>query len=263
VSDDADLPSAADSDPSEESFVPKVVRSDVPAGLPYKSYGPYLRKDFWFSCAYCTTMESEATAARMLIDHYEPQKAHPELANVYTNLMYACEPCNSRKSDRCPPPEARKDGHRFFRADEDRRLEHFAYNGVRVEPKSAVGDYTITFLSLNRKGLIRLRELRIRLMESGSFVHEGIRALRSIPPDRLPPEMRARAMRMVDSVLSRNQKLVENIDDLLTSYARSPLKDAEESGEDEAERLERERRMRKFQAMYPGNWSGRGKARGK
>ena len=40
----------------------------------------------------------------------EPQKARPDLADSYDNLMYACDECNMRKGDRCPPPEARGKG---------------------------------------------------------------------------------------------------------------------------------------------------------
>src|SRR4051794_36398673 len=102
-----------------------IVRSQQPQLENYQDYRPALRQDFFHSCAYCTMTEAEAQAVRFTIDHYEPQKARPDLVNVYANLMYACDECNSRKGDRCPPESARKDGYRFFCADLDEFLDHF------------------------------------------------------------------------------------------------------------------------------------------
>src|ERR1700722_5601923 len=94
-----------------------VTRSQVEPGKRYTEYRQPLRRDFFYSCAYCTMTEFEAQSIRMTIDHYEPRNARRDLENDYTNLMYACTVCNERKGDRYPPPEARADGKRFFRAD--------------------------------------------------------------------------------------------------------------------------------------------------
>lgn len=96
-----------------------VTRSEVPACLPYSEYRPYLRYDFICSCAYCTMTESEAQAIRFTIDHYHPQNARPDLIDEYSNLMYACDECNTRKGDRYPPTSAQTNGIRFFRPDQD------------------------------------------------------------------------------------------------------------------------------------------------
>jgi 5-methylcytosine-specific restriction endonuclease McrA len=74
--------------------------------------------------------ESEAMAIRFTIDHYEPQKARPDLVDDYTNLMYACDECNLRKGDRYPPPAARATGMRFFRPDEDVHSDQFSITGI-------------------------------------------------------------------------------------------------------------------------------------
>jgi 5-methylcytosine-specific restriction endonuclease McrA len=79
-----------------------VTRTTVPPAKHYSEYKEVLRQDFFHSCAYCTMAESEAQGIRFTIDHYEPQKARPELINYYDNLMYACEECNLRKGDRYP-----------------------------------------------------------------------------------------------------------------------------------------------------------------
>jgi hypothetical protein len=237
----------------------KVTRSAVPTTLEYKAYKRYLRKDFLWSCAYCTIMESEAQAVRMVIDHYEPVILRPDLSNVYVNLMYACDPCNARKGDRCPPLAARVEGHRFFRPDEDIRIEHFTLNGVLIESETNVGRFTIDFLDLNRRELQRIRGLRYRLLQSSTIVNEGIMALRSLPRDQIAPELRARANRVIEHLVAREPDFVEDIDELLRAYASSPLIDDDELPEDAAAKKARLERMGKTQGMFPGAWSGRRK----
>jgi HNH endonuclease len=103
-------------------------------------------------------MEAEAAAVRFTIDHYEPTSARPDLENEYNNLMYACDPCNTRKGDRYPPLAARAEGVRFFRPDEDVHSDHFELTGVRLKGKSKTGEYTVVALDLNRYMLNKLRE---------------------------------------------------------------------------------------------------------
>ena len=150
---------------------PLVVRSNPPQGENYNEYKEILRYDFFYTCAYCTMMEAEAAAVRFTIDHYEPTSAQPDLENEYNNLMYACDPCNTRKGDRYPPPAARAEGVRFFRPDEDVHSHHFELTGKRLRGKSKTGDYTIDALDLNRYMLNRLREIRIRQNRCRELCH--------------------------------------------------------------------------------------------
>ena len=179
---------------------PLVTRTDVPHGLQYGKYRDYLRHDFFYSCAYCTMSESEAQAIRFTIDHYEPRKACPELEHEYANLIYSCGECNLRKGDRCPPHKARPDGYRFFRPDQDAYPEHFQVRGVRVEPKSHAGEYSIEALDLNRLALRRLRDIRKRLTKCDQLVAEGVLALRKFHIDQLPSNVKALA---ASSIISR------------------------------------------------------------
>jgi hypothetical protein len=196
--------------------------------------------------------ECEAQARRFEIDHYEPRNAKPDLANEYANLMYSCDTCNLYKGDRCPPPEARAGGHRFFRPDQDVYSDHFVQEGITLKHRTNVGDYTITMLTLNRQPLRRLREIRERLTECHRFVAEGVLGLRHFQIDQLPRELRARALRSINQAASIAEGLEDQIDSLLRNYARSPLADPDPEADNKA--MERRTSEKKLKALYPGTW---------
>ena len=231
-----------------------VRRSEVPPDKPYKEYKPWLRYDFFYSCAYCTMSEAEAQAIRFTIDHYEPIKIRPELAHAYDNLMYCCDECNIRKGDRCPPPDARAAGVRFFRPDSDFWEDHFERSGERLEPMSSVGSYSIDALDLNRKLLRILRSLRERLTNCDVHIAEGVLALKRFPIDRLPPSVKGRAVRYIGQAITVRNDLADDIDRLLRDFARSPLIEAEPDPDLEARTQERQARLKKTEALHPGNW---------
>jgi HNH endonuclease len=229
-----------------------VTRSTVPLGLKYGEYRQTLRHDFIYSCAYCTMSEAEAQAIRFTIDHYEPKNERPDLINDYENLMYSCDECNSRKGDRCPPAEARVDGHRFFRPDQDRYQDHFHKNGVRLEAQSNTGNYSLDALDLNRLSLRRLRDIRERLHRCDRLVVEGVLGLRTFHIDRLPPDVKGKAARAIRQAVSMADKVADDIDSVLRDFARSPLIDPDPDSEARAE--ERAAKLQQRQALYPGNW---------
>jgi hypothetical protein len=198
--------------------------------------------------------ESEAQAVRFTIDHYEPRNARPDLVNDYNNLMYACGECNLRKGDRSPPPEARADGVRFFRADQDHRREHFRSNGGLVDALTRTGDYSIKALDLNRAMLRRLRNLRERLAVCDEFVAEGILALRRVRIDQLPKPTRVNVIRYREQAIAAEAVLAGYIDSLLRKQARSALLDTGPDPEEEARRKERLANLREQEALYPGKW---------
>jgi hypothetical protein len=233
-----------------------VVRSStVPTLNDYRKYKPYLQRDFLHLCAYCTMSEAEAQAIRFTIDHYEPQRSRSDLANEYSNLMYCCDECNSRKGDRSPPEEAREQLIRFFRPDTDYFDDHFKLNGIKREPMSPAGDYTIYALDLNRAMLRKLRELRKRQSLAQQAVAAGVMALRNVPLDQLPVNMRGRAAVAMARADKAASDLAHEIDDLLREHARSPLIDL--PPEPEPERRARAQRLRDLQALIPGAWRAR------
>jgi hypothetical protein len=227
-----------------------VVRSQVAAGRPYTEYKQFLRNDFFRSCAYCTVSEAEAKAINFTIDHYEAQSSRADLVNDYSNLMYCCQTCNTYKGPRHPPPEARADGNRFFRPDQDLRKEHFERDDRQLKHKTTVGHFTIVALHLNRKPLMRLRELRTRLTECDRYVIDGIMALRGYPMDSLPSDIRSIANKRIKEAMVVAVELADEIDALLREYAGSPMVDPDEEDADKA--AIRARHIKELEGMYPG-----------
>lgn len=231
-----------------------VVRSDVVPGKPYREYRQVLRHDFRYQCAYCGMTEREAQGIRMTIDHYEPRLARPDLENDYCNLMYSCDECNLRKGDRSPPQEARNDGFRFFRPDQDLADDHFEEKGIRVSEKSNTGYYSIMALDLNRQSLRRLRELRIRAEKCEASARVALAALRRFHIDQLPPILRSRALRAIHNAALAGEQISGKLDELMSGHARSPMLDAD------AEAVERRgaqaANLKSVEANYLGSWRG-------
>jgi HNH endonuclease len=241
-----------------QRLTPVVTRSrNLPTVKEYGEYLPYLRQDFWFSCAYCTMTESEARAVRFTIDHYDPAIEKPELKNEYSNLMYSCDQCNSLKGDRSPPQTEREKGWRFFRVDEDVRSEHFQLVGVRVRGTTNVGRYTVDAIDLNRESLRRIRQLRQRLIDNEGFVGEGITALASFPIDRLGPQVRGQALAAINKALELAEKVYDDFDQLLIEFAKSNLLTDGDSEEDIQRNKERLARLKNLEGISPGSWRGR------
>ncbi|MGC1407941.1 MAG: HNH endonuclease signature motif containing protein [Acetobacteraceae bacterium] len=232
-----------------------VARSVVDVGMRYPEYRQHLRHDFFFSCAYCTMAEAEAQGIRMTIDHYEPRSARRDLENDYANLMYACDQCNMLKGDRCPTPQARENGHRFFRPDQDVRRQHFAQSGIRLNSKTNVADFSIEAMDLNRHSLLRLRQIRNRVAGSVQEAAEGIMALRRLPIDRLPLEIKGKVVTTLQHAISAERTIAETIDSVLRERARSPLIDPDP--EAEAHTRERIGRLEQMEALHPGAWRQR------
>lgn len=235
-----------------EEQVPRVIRSAVPLGKGYDEYREYLRYDFWYSCGYCLITEAEAMAVRFVIDHYEPKSIRRDLEHDYANLVYACDPCNTFKGHRSPPPEARAKGYRFFKPDEDVYAIHFTISGIRLEGKTPTGEFSIDALNLNRLNLRRLRGVRRQLADCDALVTEGIAALRHVPLDKYPQPVRGRILATVNRLNVAADQLATQIDDLLRENARSGMIDPDPAKEDEARA--RASRLKAYSALFPGIW---------
>lgn len=242
---------------SSAKGVALLARTAVPPGLHYGEYRQYLRRDFYYSCAYCTMAETEAHGIAFAIDHYEPKRASPELENEYGNLLYSCDTCNVMKGDRCPPPEARAKGHRFFRPDKDIYDDHFQTEGIRIKSNTNVGNFSIDFLELNRLSLRRLREIRERLINCAPLVSEEILDIRKFKIDQLPPHVRGLALIAIRRAEAAQKEFAENIDSLLREFARSILLEPEPEAKSQAK--ERAAKSKNFRGLFPGVWQARNK----
>lgn len=231
---------------------PYVVRSPVTPGLPYGEYRQQLRRDFLYSCAYCTLTETEGGAMGFAIDHYEPQGTPGFDVDAYDNLMYSCNTCNTYKTNVAPPPTARQAGIRFYRPDVDIFSEHFSLAGLRINSTSPIGDFSIIALSLNRQGLRRVRELRARLTECHNYVAEGIRALRRVHIDQIPQNVRGRALSAIKRADTVAGEMVDEMEKLLTQLAASPLADPDPDAD--ADALRRKQEYARLKAIHPANW---------
>src|SRR5437016_10978434 len=77
----------------------------------YRSFRPYVRKDFCRRCAYCLLGERLAAGEENFeLDHFRPKSRFPGLTNDFYNLYYACHPCNRIKLDLWPPKELEERG---------------------------------------------------------------------------------------------------------------------------------------------------------
>ncbi|AEA45007.1 HNH endonuclease [Fluviicola taffensis] len=75
----------------------------------YSSYRTTLREDFENRCGYCDSLDLIRIRS-FAIDHFIPQKpkdfTHTVPPNDYYNLIYACNYCNTYKSNKWPTKDA-------------------------------------------------------------------------------------------------------------------------------------------------------------
>lgn len=234
---------------------PLVTRSQVPAGKEYTEYRVDLRYDFFYSCAYCTMSEAEAQAIRFVIDHYEPKSGDAALKDVYDNLMYCCDECNSRKGDRFPPATARSQGFRFFRPDQDAFEDHFERRDLRLKEITNIGSYSIDALDLNRNLLRRLRQIRSRLAACDELVAGGVRALRKFHIDQLPQHIKGRALKAIIEAEKTARDIEDQLDQILRDHAKSSL--IQDEPESDTRTKTRKERLKDLETIFPGVWRGR------
>jgi hypothetical protein len=153
------------------------------------------------------------------------------------------------KGPRVVPPEAKLEGIRFFRPDTDRYVDHFRRSGIRISSLTKLAEFSIDALDLNRLGLRRLREIRLRLANCEEVVLEGIRALSRFRVDQLPPEIRKSAIGAIQQLDKTQRSIAAALDEVLREHARSPFL---ESDEDPVERTARLGRLKGTEALFPG-----------
>ena len=256
---------------SEDSAIaPIVKRSTVPHRANYQDYRPSLRRDFHYSCAYCTTTEVEALGLGFQIDHYLPQnKAQPGLTTDYQNLMWSCQPCNRLKGNYHPSSAQKEAGLEVFRVDREDPRTHVKPSGYRLDPITDKGRFNIEFLYLNRLALRNVREARKRLLDADGYIAYGIAEILKVGIDRIPRGARAKFVKVRSQLRDRVACLVEDTDSWIRQAAKSPLLDQDPDKRKDA--TSRRKYLKEVGAItsdfqgptVPGTKSSRGKAKKK
>ena len=112
-------------------------------------------------CEYCLIHEDD-TWLGCQIDHVISEKHGGETSAG--NLAYACTYCNrSKRTDLGSIARASGSYVRFFNPRVDRWSEHFAINGVRIEPLTEIGEVTTQILELNSVERLLEREALVAI----------------------------------------------------------------------------------------------------
>jgi hypothetical protein len=155
----------------------------------------YLRPDFHYRCAYCLIHERlflETGGGE--IDHHRPLnpprhvgKDFSHLRSVYSNLYWTCGACNGAKGNTWPSDEEYEANERFLDPCQEDHLDHWDVNddGVLLA-KTAIGQYTITEVRLNRAFLIRIRRRFLDRQRQAAELKQ------MLPHSDLSPEQRAK-----------------------------------------------------------------------
>ena len=78
--------------------------------------------------------------------------------------------------------------------------------------------------------------------------------LRSFSIDRLPPNLRQRALKYIDEATKAEQDFIGTIDSLLREHARSELLEVEPNPEEEKRKEARLAELKKIESLHPGRW---------
>lgn len=119
-----------------------------------------VRQRAGFACEFCGV--SEANVGGLLtIDHFQPQSR--EGSDSLEHLIYACASCNQYKQDYWPNGESDP---KLWNPRKELASVHFVeLDDGRVVAISAIGEFTIRRLRLNRTPLVEYRTRRRQRME--------------------------------------------------------------------------------------------------
>lgn len=187
-------------------------RRDLPSYHHYSRYKPYLRIDFCHRCCYCGVCESDLGGSRRFaVDHFRP-KSWPEFAELvtsYSNLYYACDTCNTYKSDVWPSPAEQAQGFRFWDACQDLSKDHFVFrrNSGEAVPLTVCAKYTDRIVRINREVV---RKMRIQRLERIELYRKALRITREYEAQ-LPTILEPLKRQMVEAGIQFNRRVIEEM----------------------------------------------------
>jgi hypothetical protein len=111
-----------------------------------------VRERAHFACEYCGVTETD-TGGELTVDHFQPQAGGG--TDDLDNLLYCCYRCNQYKADYRP---SQPDEPALWNSRQERMDSHLLLlaDGT-LYPITAVGEFTLRRLRLNRPALVALR----------------------------------------------------------------------------------------------------------
>jgi hypothetical protein len=132
----------------------------------YRKYKPFLQKEFNHTCIYCMLTDSLPKADNFGVEHYQPKKLFPQLSTIYSNLFYACNCCNRRKSDFWPSSHQFALGQFIPNPCDHVMFDHLRYDGHIVKGHSDSGRFAVDLLDLNDEKSLEYRSNVLVLLKS-------------------------------------------------------------------------------------------------
>lgn len=179
----------------------------------YEQFRRCLRWELAFSCPFCLVHEAQVAPRGIVrtglywIEHLEPQATHPDLRNVYTNVVYVCRQCNVARGGQ---PRLDDGGRVLLDPHAAIWAAHFAYDGDELVPLTPDARYTAETYDINAPGKVRARSDR------REAITEAVDVLTQVPS--LIREM----MRSLDLQPTGEQRLrLEIVDRLYQSLAKA------------------------------------------
>ena len=138
-------------------------RTHGPQGyMRYQAYKTWLRDEYCYRCVYCLSREKldPNGHANYGVDHLVPKSRDLKQLLDYSNLVYACNSCNSRKND-CVLPSC--------------LLTQSFINHIRfldtgvVEPLSPEGDFLVDMLLLNDQKRVEYRKFVMEILAKANL----------------------------------------------------------------------------------------------
>jgi hypothetical protein len=225
-----------------------VTRQAVEASRPVDEYREPLREDFVHSCAYCSITEAEARGIGFQIDHYHPRSQGG--VSEYENLMYSCQPCNSRKDEWVSDEAARAAGRYVIRVDEEDPRDHLELQPEdNVKALTTAGEHNIKVFDLNKRPLRAIRRVRRTLGAADDVIANGLRVLDDLRIDVIPSDRRFLVAQYRAAARRDYDELKDALADLLRGAARSELLDPDADAKERS--LERRKYLREQRALLP------------
>ncbi|MEA2563180.1 MAG: hypothetical protein QOH06_4684 [Acidobacteriota bacterium] len=207
------------SDPFDALLFPRKrhLRGPDPGPFSYpQAYKAHLRGEFLSKCVYCRVPDGLKGYEGFGVDHYLPASRFPALAVAWSNLFYACNVCNTWKSDCLSTPE------RFLpNPCEHRMADHLQYRGAEVETFTAHGEWLADLLHLDERR--RLREFILSAL--GRFLRARIELLGDLVAleDRIEIVRSAEERSFLEIAIQETGQELERVDRQIELLTGEPL----------------------------------------